>query len=417
MDERLAAPKMTGELKGSYDPTSVEKRWYPIWEESGAFQPETNPDGEPFTIVIPPLNVTGVLHIGHALDHSIQDALIRRKRMQGYAALWLPGTDHAGIATQMVVEQDLAAEGIDRHELGREEFVDRIWAWKRRSGGRITAQMRALGDSCDWSRERFTMDDGLSGAVREVFVRLYEKGLIYRGYRIINWSPGLMTAISDIEVEHRDTLGELVRITYPFLDGSGGITVATTRPETMLGDTGVAVHPEDERYRDVIGKMVRLPLMGREIPVVADEAVDPEFGTGAVKVTPAHDPVDFEIGQRADLPPIQVIGEDARMTAAAGRFVGMDRFEARSAVIEALKAGGFLAGVEEHRHSVGYCSRSGSVVEPLLSLQWFVSVEGLAGPAIDVIREDVTRFIPKRWENNYFHGMENLHDWCISRQL
>ena len=277
--------------------------------------------------------------------------------------------------------------------------------------------MRALGDSCDWSRERFTLDEGLSTAVREVFVRLYEKGLIYRGYRIINWSPGLMTAISDIEVEFKETVGELVHITYPLLDGSGGITVATTRAETMLGDTGVAVHPDDERYKHLVGKMVRLPLMDREIPIVADSAVEMDFGTGAVKVTPAHDPLDFEIAGRADLPPIQVIGEDARMTPAAGKFAGMDRFEARTAVKEELEAGGFLGAVEEHRHSVGHCSRSGSVVEPLLSHQWFVRVEGLVGPAMDVIRDDVSRFIPKRWEKNYFHWMENLHDWCISRQL
>ena len=417
IEREIDGALMTGDLQGNYDPKAVEARWYPIWEEAGAFRPEVNPDGEPFTIVIPPPNVTGVLHMGHALDHSIQDALIRRKRMQGYAALWLPGTDHAGIATQMVVERELAVEGISRHDIGRERFVDQIWEWKRKSGGTITAQMRALGNSCDWSRERFTLDDGLSKAVREVFVRLYEKGLIYRGYRIINWSPGLMTAISDIEVEYRDTLGELVHITYPLLDGTGSVTVATTRAESMLGDTGVAVHPGDERYADLVGKMVRLPLMDREIPIVADEAVDPEFGTGAVKVTPAHDPIDFEIAGRADLPPIQVIGEDATMTEAAGRFAGLDRFAAREAVKVALEEGGFLAGVEPHQHSVAYCSRSGSVIEPLLSHQWFVKVDELVGPAMDVIRDGTSRFIPKRWEKNYFHWMENLHDWCISRQL
>lgn len=408
---------MRGELASSYDPAALEARWYAIWEDAGAFRPEVNPGGEPFTIVIPPPNVTGVLHMGHALDHSIQDVLIRRKRMQGRAALWLPGTDHAGIATQTVVERELAAEGTSRHDLGRERFIDQVWEWKRQSGGTITAQMRALGDSCDWSRERFTLDDGLSTAVREVFVRLYEKGLIYRGYRIINWSPGLMTAISDIEVEYKDTVGELVEIAYPLVDGSGSITVATTRAETMLGDTGVAVHPDDERYKDVVGRMVRLPLMEREIPIVADDAVDPEFGTGAVKVTPAHDPLDFEIAGRAGLPPIQVIGEDAMMTDAAGRFAGLDRFEARDAVRQALDEGGFLVGIKEHTHSVGHCSRSKTVVEPLLSHQWFVKVGDLVGPAMDVIRDDTTRFIPKRWEKNYFHWMENLHDWCISRQL
>ena len=409
-----------GGLAGSYDPQRIEGRWYRVWEESGAFSPEVNPDGEPFTIVIPPPNVTGVLHMGHALDHSIQDAIIRRKRMQGFAALWLPGTDHAGIATQMVVERELAAEGLSRHDLGREAFVERVWGWKRQSGGSITGQMRALGDSCDWSRERFTLDEGLSAAVREVFVRLYERGLIYRGRRIINWSPGLRTAISDIEVEYRDTVGQLTYVTYPFTDGKdgeGGITVATTRPETMLGDTGVAVHPDDDRFRGAVGRRVRLPLVGREIPVVADAGVEPGFGTGAVKVTPAHDPLDFEIGARAGLEPIQVIGPDARMTDAAGRFAGLDRFEARERVLSALREGGFIARTEEHRHAVGFCSRSGTPVEPLLSDQWFVAVADLAGPAAEAVRDGSSRFIPGRWEKNFFHWMEGLQDWCISRQL
>ena len=411
----------TGPLAGSYDPALVEARWYPVWEESGAFKPEVNPDGEPFAIVIPPPNVTGVLHIGHALDHSIQDAIIRRKRMQGYAALWLPGTDHAGIATQMVVERELADEGLTRHQLGRPGFVEQVWQWKRRSGGAITQQMRALGDSCDWTRERFTLDEGLSAAVREVFVALYEKGLIYRGHRIINWSPGLMTAISDIEVEYEEVEGQMVHITYPFSspdpDARDGITVATTRAETMLGDTGVAVHPHDERYRDLVGRTVRLPLMDRDIPIVADEAVDPTFGTGAVKVTPAHDPLDFEIAMRTGLPPVEVIGPDGSMTEAAGRFAGLDRFEARERVVEALRRGGYLDRIEEHVHTVGHCSRSGAVVEPLLSRQWFVRVGELIGPAVDAVRSDECRFVPKRWEKNYFHWMENLQDWCISRQL
>ena len=406
-----------GGLAGSYDPQRIEGRWYRVWEESGAFSPEANPDGEPFTIVIPPPNVTGVLHMGHALDHSIQDAVIRRKRMQGFAVLWLPGTDHAGIATQMVVERELAAEGVSRHDLGREAFVERVWEWKRQSGGSITNQMRALGDSCDWSRERFTLDEGLSAAVREVFVRLYERGLIYRGRRIINWSPGLRTAISDIEVEYRDTTGRLTYITYPFTDGEGEITVATTRPETMLGDAGVAVHPDDDRFREAVGRRVRLPLMDREIPVVADAAVEPGFGTGAVKVTPAHDPLDFEIAGRAGLEPIQVIGPDARMTAAAGRFAGQDRFDARENVLSALREGGFIAGSEEHRHAVGHCSRSGTPVEPLLSDQWFVRVADLVGPAVEAVRAGRSRFIPGRWEKNYFHWMEGLQDWCVSRQL
>ena len=406
-------------IQGSYDPGRVEAHWYPVWERSGAFRPEVNPDGEPFCIVIPPPNVTGVPHIGHALDHSIQDAIIRRKRMQGYATLWLPGTDHAGIATQMVVERELATEGLSRQSMGRDAFVDQVWQWKRQSGGAITEQMRALGDSCDWTRERFTLDEGLSAAVREVFVRLHEQGFIYRGQRIINWSPGLMTAISDIEVEYKDVDGQLVHITYPFADGDGtdGITVATTRAETMLGDTGVAVHPGDDRYRHLVGREVRLPLMGRDIPVVADEAVDPDFGTGAVKVTPAHDPLDFSISLRTGLVPVQVIGEDGRMTAAAGAFAGLDRFEARAQVVEALRTGGYLGRIEQHHHTVGHCSRSGVPIEPLLSNQWFVRVAELVGPAVDVVRSDLTRFVPKRWERNYFRWMENLEDWCISRQL
>ena len=410
-----------GGLEGSYDHKVVEDKWYPVWEKSGAFRPETNPDGAPFTIVIPPPNVTGVLHIGHALDHSIQDAIIRRKRMQGYSTLWLPGTDHAGIATQMVVERELAEEGLTRYELGRERFVEQVWDWKRRSGGAITQQMRALGDSCDWTRESFTLDERLSAAVREVFVSLYEKGLVYRGRRIINWSPGLMTAISDIEVEYEEVEGQMVHITYPFADGGPdereGVTVATTRAETMLGDTGVAVHPEDERYRRLVGRTLRLPLMDRVVPVVADEAVDPSFGTGAVKVTPAHDPLDFEIAGRTGLPPVQVIGEDGRMTEAAGVFSGLDRFEARKRVIEALRQGGYLDRIEDHRHAVGHCSRSGAAVEPLLSHQWFVRVDDLIGPAVEAVRGGGARFVPKRWEKNYFHWMENLHDWCVSRQL
>ena len=417
-----AAGPRGGGLEGGYDHKAVESRWYQVWEESGAFRPEINPGGAPFSIVIPPPNVTGVLHIGHALDHSIQDAIVRRKRMQGRAVLWLPGTDHAGIATQMVVERELAEEGLTRRRLGRERFVERVWEWKRRSGGAITEQMRALGDSCDWTRERFTLDDQLSAAVREVFVSLYEKGLIYRGRRIINWSPGLMTAISDIEVEYKEVDGQMVHITYPFADGGpddgrGGVTVATTRAETMLGDTGVAVHPSDERCRRLAGRMVRLPLLGRLIPIVADEAVDPSFGTGAVKVTPAHDPLDFEIAGRAGLPPVQVIGEDGRMTAEAGPFAGLDRFEARRRVIDALRTEGCLDRIEEHRHTVGHCSRSGSPVEPLLSSQWFVRVADLIGPAVEAVRSGEARFVPKRWEKNYFHWMENLHDWCISRQL
>jgi valyl-tRNA synthetase len=404
-------------MKPTYEPDAVESRWYSRWEDAGAFKPEVNPDGQPFSIVIPPPNVTGSLHMGHALDLSIQDSIIRRKRMQGYAALWLPGTDHAGIATQNVVERELANEGLTRQDLGREAFVEQVWAWKRSSGNRITEQMRTMGFSPDWDRERFTMDEGLSNAVRKVFVDLYNEGLIYQGNRIINWCPRCHTAISDIEVEYEDEVGELSYINYPFVDGDGHVTVATTRPETMLGDTAVAVHPDDERYRDAIGRTVRLPLLDREIPVVADEAVEMEFGTGAVKVTPAHDPIDFEIAERHGLEALVVIDTEARITAVGGPFQGQDRFEAREAVRHELKRQGFLEKVEDHHHSVGHCSRCGTVVEPLLSLQWFVKVEPLSIPAMAAITEGRTKFVPKRWENNYLRWMENLRDWTISRQL
>ncbi|GMR01848.1 MAG: valine--tRNA ligase [Acidimicrobiia bacterium] len=404
-------------MNPTYQPAEVESRWYPVWEESGSFRPEVNPDGEPYSIVIPPPNVTGVLHMGHALDHAIQDAIIRRKRMQGYAALWLPGTDHAGIATQNVVERELRKEGLSRQDIGREAFIEKVWAWKAVSGDTIASQMRKLGDSTDWTRERFTFDDGLSAAVRKVFVTLYDEGLIYRANRIINWCPRCHTALSEIEVEHENDPGELTYIKYPFVDGSGFITVATTRPETMLGDTAIAVHPDDERYQDAIGKSVILPLMEREIPVVGDEGVEHEFGTGAVKVTPAHDLLDFEIGRRHDLDPIVVIDTEARITVDGGEFAGMDRFEAREAVRSRLREIDAIEAIEEHPHSVGHCSRCHTVVEPLLSLQWFVEVQPLVGPAIDAIRSGRTRFIPKRWEKNYFHWMENLQDWCVSRQL
>ena len=409
-------------MRPTYEPAEIESRWYPRWESAGAFRPEVNPDGEPFAIVIPPPNVTGVLHMGHALDLSIQDFLVRRKRMQGYAALWVPGTDHAGIATQNVVERELAAEGLTRHDLGRERFVEQVWAWKERSGGRIAEQIRTLGFSTDWTRERFTLDDGLSAAVREVFVTLYEQGLIYRGNRIINWCPRCHTAISEIEVEYEDEAGELVHIEYAFVDGPGpdganGIVVATTRAETMLGDTAVAVHPDDDRYRSAVGRHVRVPFVEREIPVVADDAVDPEFGTGAVKVTPAHDPLDFEIGERHGLAAIAVIDTEARITKAGAHFFGMDRYEAREAIRHELKAKGHLIRIDDHHHSVGHCSRCGTVVEPMLSDQWFVAVEDLVRPAIDAVRDGRTRFVPQRWEKNYFHWMENLRDWCVSRQL
>ena len=408
---------MSQELSKTYDPSSVEERIYAEWERSGAFAPHG--DGEPFCIVLPPPNVTGILHMGHALDHTIQDAIVRRRRMQGYKTLWLPGTDHAGIATQNVVEREIAKqEGKSRHDLGREEFVKRVWEWKERSGGTITKQMRRLGESVDWSRERFTMDPELSRAVRTVFVELFEQDLIYRGNRIINWCPRCMTALSDIEVEYSEIEGELIYVRYPLADGSGHITVATTRVETMLGDTGVAVNPTDERYTDLIGTTAILPIVGRELAIVADDAVDPSFGTGAVKVTPAHDPMDFEIAQRTRLEPVNIMNPDATINENGGRFAGMDRFAARKAVLEELRALGVVEKEERpYIHSVGHCQRCHTEVEPWLSEQWFVKVEPLATPAIRAVREGRTRFVPRRFERHYFNWMENLRDWCISRQL
>ncbi|HEX5630536.1 MAG TPA: valine--tRNA ligase, partial [Acidimicrobiia bacterium] len=404
-------------MQAAYDPQKVEADWYARWEQAGVFRPELNPGGEPFCIVIPPPNITGSLHMGHALDQTIQDVIIRRKRMQGYAALWLPGTDHAGIATQIVVERELAKEGMSREELGRERFIEQVWMWKASSGGTITQQIRRMGFSTDWTRERFTMDPGLSEAVKKTFVDLYHEGLIYRGTRIINWCPQDRTAISDVEVEHEDEPGELVHIRYPLVDGSGGIEVATSRAETMLGDTGVAVHPDDARYQHLVGKSVMLPLMDREIPIVADAAVDPDFGTGAVKVTPAHDPTDFEIGRRHSLEPIVILDESGVVNGNGGRFAGMDRFAAREAVKGALHEAGVLIKVEPHQHSVGHCQRCHTVVEPYLSEQWFVRVAPLVGPAIEAVRSGEIRFVPERWDKTYYHWMENLRDWTISRQI
>ena len=400
-----------------YEPAEIESRWYSRWEAAGVFRPEYRPDGDPFCVVIPPPNVTGSLHMGHALNHAIHDVIARRRRMQGWSVLWLPGSDHAGIATQNVVEKSLAEKGLNRFDLGREAFIDQVWEWKDVYGSRITQQIRRMGNSCDWTRERFTLDEGLSRAVVEVFVRLYDDGMIYRGERIINWCPRCETALAEIEVEYRDTDGELVRVFYPFSDGSGGVTVATTRPETILGDTGVAVHPDDSRYTEAVGKTVRLPLMGRLIPVVADPGVDPEFGTGAVKVTPAHDPLDFLISERQSLEKLRVLDDRGVVTDAGGHFSGMDRFEAREAVIAALEKEGRLVNREPYRHSVGLCYRCDTVVEPLLSTQWFVSVDDLAWPAIGAVVEGKNRFIPVHWQKSYFHWMEHLRDWCISRQI
>jgi valyl-tRNA synthetase len=405
------------DLPTVYDPQAVEEKWYKVWLEKGYFTPQINPEKEPFTIVIPPPNVTGALHMGHALDNTIQDVLIRFHRMLGDPTLWLPGTDHAGIATQARVEAELAKEGLSRWDLGREKFLERVWEWKRQYGGKIIAQLQRLGASCDFTRERFTMDEGCSRAVREVFVSLYERGLIYRGNYIVNWCPHCHTAISDIEVEHEDTPGKLWYIRYPLADGDGYITVATTRPETMLGDTGIAVHPEDERYRHLVGKEAILPVVGRRLPIFADDYVDPSFGTGAVKVTPAHDPNDFEMGQRHGLEEITVIGLDGRMTEAAGKFAGLDRYECRERLVKELQDGGYLVKIEDLTHAVGHCSRCGTVIEPLLSRQWFVKMKPLAEPALAAVREGRIRFIPERFTKIYTNWLENIRDWCISRQL
>ncbi|MDI3256547.1 MAG: valine--tRNA ligase [Kyrpidia sp.] len=406
------------ELPTAFEPANVENKWYRFWMEKGYFRAGRVPEGKPFTIVIPPPNVTGALHMGHALDYTLQDILIRWRRMQGRDALWLPGTDHAGIATQNRVEATLLKEtGQTRHDLGREAFVEKVWEWKRQYGSIITNQIRALGFSCDWSRERFTMDEGLSKAVREVFVRLYERGLIYRGKYIINWCPRCRTALSDIEVEHEELAGTLHYIRYPLAEGTGHLVVATTRPETMFGDVAVAVHPEDDRYRTWIGKTVRLPLTDREIPVIADAYVDPSFGTGCLKITPAHDPNDFEVGRRHRLPAPAVMNEDGTMNEGAGEFQGMDRFAARRAVVDKLREEGYLERVEEHRHAVGHCQRCQTVVEPFLSEQWFVKMKPLAEPAIEAVKAGRVRFVPERFEKLYLHWVENVRDWCISRQL
>lgn len=406
---------MPHDLPKAYNPQDVEQKWYPFWEQGGYFQPQG--DGQPFCIVIPPPNVTGSLHMGHALQHALMDVLTRWRRMQGRRTLWLPGTDHAGIATQMVVEQQLAKEGIKRTDLGREAFEARVWAWKAESGGMIQRQMRLEGVSVDWSRERFTLDEGLSRAVREVFVRLYEEGRIYRGAYMVNWSPKLQTAVSDLEVEMKEVRGKLYHLAYPVVDAAESVVVATTRPETMLGDTAVAVHPDDDRYRRLIGRRVRLPIVG-EFPIIADPLVEKDFGTGVVKVTPAHDPNDFEIGKRHNLEFIVVIGKDGAMTEAAGDgFAGLDRFEAREKIIARLKAEGALVKVEDYTHNVGHCQRSGVPIEPLVSEQWFLDVKPLAEVAVQAVRDGRTRFIPASWEKVYFDWMENIRPWCISRQL
>ncbi|MDU0458829.1 MAG: valine--tRNA ligase [Geobacteraceae bacterium] len=409
---------MTRELAKGYEPHDVEKRWYAEWEGKGYFHAAATSDKKPYSIVIPPPNVTGALHMGHALNNTLQDILCRWKRMQGYNVLWMPGTDHAGIATQNVVERQLAAEGKDRHDLGREEFIERVWKWKAESGGQIIGQLKRLGASCDWERERFTMDEGLSKAVRTVFVKLYEDGLIYRDNRLINWCPRCHTALSDIEVEHEDKKGHLWHIRYPVAGEPGKyVVVATTRPETMLGDTAVAVHPEDERYKDLVGRKVVLPLIGREIPVVADDYVELEFGTGVVKITPAHDFNDFEVGLRHGLDKINVLDESGIINAAGHQYEGMDRFAARARIVAELEEAGLLEKIDDHAMSVGGCYRCKTVVEPYLSLQWYVKVAPLAGRALDAVKTGQTRILPKQWENTYYDWMENIRDWCISRQI
>lgn len=406
------------EMKQNYNPAEIEDKWYVFWERGGYFEPASDSDKTPFCIVIPPPNVTGSLHMGHALNVTIQDILARWKRMTGHKVLWLPGTDHAGIATQNVVEKEIGKEGLSRHELGRDAFIDKVWKWKAEYGSRIMHQLKKLGASCDWSRERFTLDEGLSAAVREVFVRLFEEGLIYRDNRLINWCPRCHTALSDLEVEYEETEGRLYFIKYPLSKGDGHITVATTRPETMLGDTAVAVNPEDKRYKKLIGKTLELPLTGRKIPVIEDAAVDPSFGTGAVKVTPAHDFNDEAIGKRHNLPSVSVITEDGRMSHEAGeKYRGEDRYDCRKKIVKDLKGMDLLEKEKKHVHSVGHCYRCKTVIEPLLTIQWYVKIETLAAEAVRAVEEGETRLIPDSWKNNYFAWMKDINDWCISRQI
>jgi valyl-tRNA synthetase len=408
---------MEPKLAKGYEPHEVEARWYDFWTQNGLFHADETSAKPPFSIVIPPPNVTGVLHMGHALNNTLQDILARWQRMMGHEVLWQPGTDHAGIATQNVVEKQLAAEGRSRHDVGREAFIERVWQWREESGGQIINQLKRLGASCDWQRERFTMDEGLSRAVREVFVTLYEEGLIYRDNRLINWCPRCHTALSDLEVEHQDQKGQLWHLRYPVQGTDRFLTVATTRPETMLGDSAVAVHPEDERYADLVGKQVLLPLMDRPIPIIADAYVDREFGSGAVKITPAHDFNDFEIGRRHDLEFINILDESGVINANGGRYEGLDRDEARRRVLADLEAAGLLEKTEDHLNAVGECYRCKTVIEPYMSLQWYVKVQPLAEKAIEAVQTGKTRIIPQQWEKTYFEWMYNIRDWCISRQI
>lgn len=409
--------KMAKELDKTYNPSEIEERLYQKWIDNKYFHAEVDRDKKPFTIVMPPPNITGQLHMGHALDNTLQDILIRFKRMQGYSALWQPGTDHASIATEVKIIDKLREEGIEKEDLGREKFLERAWEWKKEYGGRITSQLRKLGSSCDWDRERFTMDEGCSKAVADVFVRLYEKGYIYKGSRIINWCPVCQTSISDAEVEHVDQAGHFWHINYPLAEGNGVIEIATTRPETLLGDTAVAVHPDDERYKDLIGKELILPLVERRIPIVADEYVDKEFGTGAVKITPAHDPNDFEVGKRHNLEEINVMNDDATINEHGGKYAGMDRYEARAAIVKDLEEQGYLVKIKDHEHNVGTHDRCKTVIEPMIKQQWFVKMEELAKPAIETLKKGTLQLVPERFDKIYLHWLENIKDWCISRQL
>lgn len=408
---------MAKDLEKQYNPSAFEDRIYKFWVDNGYFHADVKSDKKPYTIVIPPPNITGQLHMGHALDNTLQDILIRYHRMNGYNTLWLPGTDHASIATEAKIVEAMRKEGITKEDLGRDKFLERAWEWKKQYGGRIIEQLKKMGSSCDWDRERFTLDEGCNKAVVEVFNNLYEKGLIYRGERIVNWCPHCMTSISDAEVEYEDQAGHFWHLKYPFVDGSGYLELATTRPETMLGDTAVAVNPNDERYKDLVGKMLDLPIVHRQIPVIADDYVDIEFGTGVVKITPAHDPNDFEVGLRHNLEVIDILTDDAHIKDGWGKYSGMDRYEARKAIVEDLKAEGALLEIEDYSHNVGTCYRCGTTIEPKVSKQWFVSMKPLADPAIDAVKNEETKFVPKRYEKTYFHWLENIRDWCISRQL
>ncbi len=408
---------MEKELAKAYNPGEFEDRIYRFWEESGFFHAEIDQNKKPYTIMMPPPNITGQLHMGHALDNTLQDILIRFKRMQGFSALWLPGTDHASIATEAKIVEAMRKEGVTKEDLGREKFLERAWNWKKEYGGRIVKQLRKMGSSADWERERFTMDEGCNKAVKQVFCNLYNKGLIYRGERIINWCPHCLTSISDAEVEYEEQAGHFWHLRYPLKDGTGYINLATTRPETLLGDTAVAVNPKDERYKDLVGKTLILPIVHREIPIVADDYVEMDFGTGVVKITPAHDPNDFEVGLRHQLPVINVMTDDAKITDDYPKYAGMDRYEARKAIVADLEAEGALVKIEDYTHNVGTCYRCGTTVEPRVSKQWFVKMKTLAQPAIDAVKNGETDFVPPHFEKTYFHWLENIRDWCISRQL